>query len=61
MNTYEAVQFALNYPTEVMDVEYDEDKDLYLVDVLDIGGIYTVNLTGSFIRACLNWEGEKAW
>ena len=56
----DAVDFALNYPPEILDILYDEVKDIYVVDLID-EGIYKINLTGSLIRACLSWQGERSW
>ena len=57
---YNAIDFALNYPRAFKLVEYDSDKDIYIVLVLD-GGWYTVNLLGKFVRSCLKWKGIKKW
>ena len=55
-----AIEFALNYPPKVMAYYYDQYKDIYKVQLLD-DGMYTIKLTGSFVRSCLKWKGIKRW
>jgi hypothetical protein len=55
-----AIEFALNYPPEVLDFYYDEYKDIFKVRLLD-EGMYTIKLTGSYVRSCLSWKGIKKW
>ena len=55
-----AIRLALNYPPEITSITWDSEKDIYIVHVVD-GGLYKINLTGSFIRAALKWRGERLW
>ena len=59
-NYREAINFALNYPPDFDLIKYHEEKDIFIVSVFDEGW-YNVNLTGSFVRACLKWKGRKEW
>jgi hypothetical protein len=56
----DAIKFALNYPPDVKMYKYDIYKDIYKVNVFDYGW-YDLNLTGSFVRSCLKWKGNKIW
>lgn len=56
----QAVEFALNYPSEVGSYYYDMHMDLYNVDYME-GGWYSAILQGSFVRSCLKWKGIKKW
>jgi len=59
-NYHEAINFALNYPPDFDLIRYHEEKDVFIVSVFDEGW-YNVNLTGSFVRACLKWKGVRKW
>lgn len=56
----EAIEFAFNYPPEIMKWKYIDDDDNYDVILLD-GGIYNIKLQGFFVRSCLKWKGKKQW
>lgn len=55
-----AIKFALNYPPAVTGYQYDEEKDVYRVNLFD-SGWYTLSLKGFFVRSCLTWSGIKKW
>jgi len=56
----EAIKFVLNFPPEGIVVRYySEEKDVWVVDVLD-GGWYTIKLNGDLIRSAAKWKG-KTW
>ena len=55
-----AISFALNYPTECELVKHDVIKKVYKVRYLD-GGWYEIDLSESFVRSCIKWQGQKAW
>jgi hypothetical protein len=55
-----AIEFALNYPSEVKKFHYNIHKDIYDVILFDAGW-YNIKLNGEFVRSCLKWKGIKKW
>jgi len=55
-----AIEFALNYPSNIIRWHYSYGSDIYGVIVADIG-YQTVKLEGQFVRSCLKWKGIKKW
>ncbi len=55
----EALKFILNYPVEVEFIGYDNDKDVFRVNVLDYGWYMDIPINGSVVRKALKWENKK--
>jgi len=58
-----AIDLALNYPVDFSYRYYSQQKDLFIVDVMDGGWYYGIKLQGSFVRSCLKWvkNGTVNW
>lgn len=57
-----AISFALSNPPEIRSYYYDQNLDLFIIDMLETDGIvHRVKLHGWFIRKCLKWSGKKQW